>query len=183
MASFTKSDELKRHMSWDEYFMVMSHMVKTRSTCLRRAVGAVIIKGNHVIATGYNGAPSGLPHASEVGCIRNDRNIPSGHQVHICRGSHAEMNAIAHCARHGIAIDGSTLYCTTRPCSICLKLIINSGVKRVIFDEFYDDEIADLLIDESSSMIEFTQLQLRDIRKYEQLLSLFDELVMPIDKV
>ncbi len=161
--------------SWDDYFMLMSHMVKTRSTCIRRAVGAVLVKHNRVVATGYNGAPSGLPHASEVGCLRNDLEIPSGEKLHICRGSHGEMNAIAHCARHGIATDGCTLYSTTKPCSMCLKVIINAGIARVVYSESYNDVMADRIISEIGNKIEFVHLKVES-SEYVKMLRVFEHL-------
>lgn len=147
--------------SWDEYFMELARTVATRSTCLRRHVGAVIVKDKHILATGYNGAPRGLPHAGEVGCLREKMAIPSGQRPELCRGVHAEQNAITQAAQHGVAIVEGEIYCTTSPCSTCLKMIINAGIVRVVYEERYHDPMADLLAEESN--IEMVHLQkLRD---------------------
>ena len=129
--------------SWDEYFMEIAEIVKTRSTCLRRQVGAVIVKDNRIITTGYNGAPSGLRHCTDIGgCERERLHIPSGQRHELCRALHAEQNAIIQAANLGIPIEGSTLYSTTAPCSLCAKMLINAGVVRVVFDGEYPDERA-----------------------------------------
>ncbi|MDR3588321.1 MAG: cytidine/deoxycytidylate deaminase family protein [Negativicutes bacterium] len=128
--------------SWDEYFMDITLVVASRSTCLRRKVGAVVVKGKRLLTSGYNGAPQGLPHCGEVGCLREARGIPSGERHELCRGTHAEQNAIVQAALYGVAIDGATLYCTHQPCSGCTKMIINAGIKRIIYQEAYPDELA-----------------------------------------
>lgn len=128
--------------NWDEFFMAMATLTSEQSTCIRRKVGAVIIKDNRVLSTGYNGAPKGLKHCEEVGCLRQERNIPSGQHHEICRGAHAEQNAINNAAKHGISIEGSVLYCTTAPCSMCAKSIVNSGITMVIYHEGYSDELS-----------------------------------------
>jgi dCMP deaminase len=135
--------------SWDGYFMQFALLARSRATCIRRAVGAVIVKERHVLATGYNGAPKGLAHAEEVGCLRSALNIPSGTRHEICRGLHAEQNAIIQAAYHGIAIAGADMYVTTHPCSICAKMIINAGIQKVFFLEGYADPIAKMIIDEA----------------------------------
>ncbi len=135
--------------SWDKYFIDITRLVATRSTCLRRGVGALLVKGRNILATGYNGAPSGISHCSETGCIREELNIPSGERHELCRGLHAEQNAIIQAARHGVNIDGATLYCTTMPCVICAKMLINAGIRRVVFYEGYADELAREMIAES----------------------------------
>jgi len=122
--------------------MEITRIVAKRSTCLRRKVGAVIVKDKRILATGYNGAPSGLKHCEEVGCIRKENQIPSGQRHELCRGLHAEQNAIIQAALHGISIKDSTLYCTNSPCVICAKMIINAGIKEVIYEEGYDDPLA-----------------------------------------
>ena len=127
--------------SWDEYFMEMAELARTRTTCIRRGVGAVIVKDHRVLATGYNGTPNGLTHCSETGCLRAQMNIPSGQRAELCRGLHAEQNAIIQAARMGVNIDGAELYCTTQPCAICTKMIINAGIKRVVIKERYPDEL------------------------------------------
>lgn len=136
--------------SWDQYFMDITRLVATRSTCLRRQVGAVLVKGRNILATGYNGVPSGITHCDTDGCLRARLNVPSGERHELCRGLHAEQNAIIQAARHGINIDGATLYCTTMPCIICTKMIINAGINRVIYAEGYADELAREMIREAA---------------------------------
>jgi dCMP deaminase len=128
--------------SWDEYFMDITRVVASRSTCLRRQVGAVVVKGKRLLTSGYNGAHQGLPHCAEVGCLREARGIPSGERHELCRGTHAEQNAIVQAALYGVAIDGATLYCTHQPCSGCTKMIINAGIERIIYEQAYPDELA-----------------------------------------
>ena len=135
--------------SWPEYFMTIAEMVAKRSTCLRRHVGAILVKDKRILATGYNGAPAGLKHCEEVGCIRQNASIPSGERHELCRGLHAEQNAIIQAAYHGISIAGSTLYCTNKPCVICSKMLINAGIEKIFYKEGYDDPLADQMITES----------------------------------
>ena len=140
--------------SWDEYFMDMAELARKRTTCLRRGVGAVIVKDNRVIATGYNGTPKGITHCSETGCLREKLGVPSGQRHELCRGLHAEQNAIIQAACTGASIDGATLYCTTQPCSICSKMIINAGIKRIVIKESYPDELAESMIKESGIQVD-----------------------------
>lgn len=135
--------------SWDQYFMDITRLVATRSTCLRRQVGAVLVKDRNILATGYNGVPSGISHCDISGCLRERLQIPSGERHELCRGLHAEQNAIIQAARHGINIDGAILYCTTMPCIICTKMIINAGIRAVVYGEGYADELARDMINES----------------------------------
>ncbi|OPX36274.1 MAG: cytidine deaminase [Desulfobacteraceae bacterium 4484_190.2] len=135
--------------SWPEYFMTITEMVAKRSTCLRRHVGAILVKDKRILATGYNGAPTGIKHCEEVGCIRQNASIPSGERHELCRGLHAEQNAIIQAAYHGISIAGSTLYCTNKPCVICSKMLINAGIVKIFYEKFYDDALADQMITES----------------------------------
>ena len=128
--------------SWDQYFMDITHLLATRSTCIRRQVGAILVKDRNILATGYNGVPSGISHCDAVGCLRERLNVPSGERHELCRGLHAEQNAIIQAAKHGINIDGSTLYCTTMPCIICTKMLINAGISTVIYAEGYPDDLA-----------------------------------------
>ncbi|MHA1156098.1 MAG: deoxycytidylate deaminase [Candidatus Heimdallarchaeota archaeon] len=129
-----------------QYFTAMAELVSTRSTCLRRQFGCVIVQNGHAISTGYNGAPKGMPHCTDIGCLRDDLNIPSGTQHEICRGVHAEQNAIIQCAIHGESTKGATLYITGYPCKICAKMIINAMVERVVISGSYSDtEGIDLL--------------------------------------
>lgn len=122
--------------------MMMAGVAASRSTCTRRQVGAVIVLNSHIISTGYNGAPKGLPHCGEVGCLRTLLNVPSGERHEICRGSHAELNAIVQAASVGTATAGGTIYCTHEPCSFCTKAIINAGIQRVVYVHPYPDELA-----------------------------------------
>lgn len=142
--------------SWDEYFMKIAHLVKTRATCLRRQVGAVIVKDKNILATGYNGAPSKMAHCLDIGCLREKLGIPSGERHEICRGLHAEQNAIIQAALHGTRIKGSTLYCTNLPCIICTKMLINAGIERIIYEDGYPDPLAEeMLADSSIEVIKF----------------------------
>ena len=127
---------------WDDYFMNIAQLVATRSTCLRRSVGAVLVREKRLLATGYNGAPSGLRHCLDVGCFRQQNHIPSGERHELCRGLHAEQNAIIQAAMHGVSVKGASLYCTNHPCIICAKMIINAGISSVIIKEGYEDAMA-----------------------------------------
>ncbi|WP_018248204.1 deoxycytidylate deaminase [Orenia marismortui] len=140
--------------SWNNYFMEMTEVVAKRSTCLRRKVGALIVKDKRVLATGYNGAPSGLKHCKETGCLREQNNVPSGERHELCRGLHAEQNAIIQAALHGSSINGATLYCTHQPCILCTKMIINAGINRVVFKGAYPDELASKMMLEAGIKIE-----------------------------
>ena len=139
--------------SYDEYFMEMAHVVSKRSTCLRRKVGALLVKDKHILSTGYNGAPKGLAHCSEVGCIRKDQDIPSGQRHELCRGLHAEQNAIIQASVFGVSITGSVLYCTNTPCIVCAKMLINAGVQEIIYSGDYPDELASKILSESNIKI------------------------------
>jgi dCMP deaminase len=129
--------------------MAITQMVAKRSTCLRRQVGAVLVKDKRILCTGYNGAPAGLRHCEELGCLRLDTSVPSGMRHELCRGLHAEQNAIIQAAYHGISIAGSTLYCTNKPCVICSKMLINAGVQSIYYREGYDDPLADDMLEEA----------------------------------
>ena len=133
--------------SWDEYFMEIAELVAKRSTCLRRQVGAVLVKDRRLLTTGYNGAPSGLPHCGEVGCVRQNLAIPSGQRHELCRGLHGEQNAIIQAAVYGVSITGATLYVTVNPCAVCAKMLINAGVKKIITRGIYPDPLAQELLD------------------------------------
>jgi dCMP deaminase len=124
----------------DSYFMEISRVVASRSTCLHRQIGAVLVKGKQIVSTGYNGAPAGHPHCLEVGCAR--QNVPSGERSELCHAAHAEQNAINFAARFGIPIEGATLYTTTYPCSWCAKSIVNAGISRVVYLDDYPDPLA-----------------------------------------
>lgn len=139
--------------SWDSYFLEIASVVAGRSTCLRRQVGAVLVKDKRLLATGYNGAPTGLEHCLETGCLRQEKNIPSGERHELCRGLHAEQNAIIQAALHGVSIKGADLYCTHHPCSLCAKMLINAGIKRIILKEGYPDELARQLFTEAGIQV------------------------------
>jgi dCMP deaminase len=128
--------------SWDEYFIQVAELVSSRSTCLRRKVGAVLVKERRILATGYNGAPSGLAHCDETGCLRETLGISSGEKHELCRGLHAEQNVLLQAALHGIGVKDSSLYLTCTPCSICAKMIINAGIKEIIYKDSYPDKMA-----------------------------------------
>lgn len=151
--------------SWDQYFIDITHLVATRSTCLRRQVGALIVKDRCILATGYNGTPSGITHCEDVGCLRDRMKIPSGERHELCRGLHAEQNAIIQAARHGVNIDGSTLYCTTMPCIICTKMLINAGIRRFVFEEGYSDELARDMVAEAGIEVSHFVRENNEVRK------------------
>lgn len=140
---------IKERPPWDEYFMQIARVVATRSTCLRRQVGAVLVKDKRILTTGYNGAPRGLPHCLEVGCLREQLGIPSGERQELCRGLHAEQNAIIQAAYYGVSIAGATLYCTHQPCITCAKMLINAGIEKIIYEEAYPDELAEKMLREA----------------------------------
>lgn len=143
------SDISNPRPSWPEYFMSITQLVAKRSTCKRRHVGAILVKEKRVLATGYNGAPAGLKHCEEIGCLREDSSIPSGERHELCRGLHAEQNVIIQAAYHGIPINGSILYCTNKPCVICTKMIINAGIVGIYYEDGYDDSLADQMLKEA----------------------------------
>ena len=143
--------------SWETYFMDITALVAKRTTCLRRAVGAIIVKDKRILSTGYNGAPSHIRHCREVGCLREQMKVPSGQRHELCRGIHAEQNAIIQAAYYGVSIKGATLYCTTQPCSICAKMIINAGLKEIIYASGYADPMAIEMLEEAGvALIRFT---------------------------
>ena len=127
---------------WDEYFMSIVDLVAQRSTCLRRHVGAVIVKDKRILTTGYNGAPSGVAHCQDVGCLRETLSIPAGERHEICRGIHAEQNAIIQAATFGVSISGGIIYTTHQPCFICTKMLINAHISKIIYKEPYPDKFA-----------------------------------------
>ena len=129
--------------------MSIAEQVSTRSTCIRRHIGAVLVKDKRILATGYNGVPQGLAHCTEVGCLREQRGIPSGTRHELCRGIHAEQNAVIQAARHGTPIDGSTAYCTHQPCVLCAKILLNAGVVDIVFRDAYPDPLAEEMLAEA----------------------------------
>lgn len=139
--------------SWETYFMDIALLVAKRSTCLRRSVGSAIVKDKRVLSTGYNGAPTGIKHCAETGCIREQLNLPSGERHELCRGIHAEQNAIIHAALHGVSIKGATLFCTNLPCSICAKMIINAGIEKIVHQDGYADHMSTEMFEEAGIQV------------------------------
>jgi len=135
--------------SWDSYFLEIARVVASRSTCLRRQVGAVLVMDRRLLTTGYNGSPRGLTHCEEIGCLREKRQVPPGERHELCRGLHAEQNAIAQAAQHGISVAGGTLYVTHQPCVMCAKMIINAGIVCIIYKGDYPDALALELLNEA----------------------------------
>lgn len=136
-----KKPKLKRP-KWDNYFLGIAKLVSERSTCLRRKVGSILVRDNRILATGYNGAPSGITHCAQTGCLREKLKIPSGQRHELCRGLHAEQNAIMQAALHGVTVKGSKLYSTIQPCIICAKMLINAGIKEIVITKGYPDKMA-----------------------------------------
>jgi dCMP deaminase len=142
----------------DNYFMNIAIMVASRTTCLRRHVGSVIVQGKQIVSTGYNGSPQGMPHCIDIGCAREG--VPSGERSELCRGAHAEQNAINFAAQYGISIKGATIYTTHLPCSWCSKSIVNSGILRVVFLHDYPDPASKEILG---------TIGLEEIRDFEKL--------------
>ncbi len=158
----SREKSIEQRPSWDEYFMEAAELASTRSSCLRRHVGAVIVKDKRIIATGYNGAPAGLAHCGELGgCLREKLGVPSGQRHELCRAVHAEQNAIIQAAAMGISIEGANMYITHQPCSVCAKMIINAGIDKIIVKEGYPDEMAIELLHEAGKRV----IMLKDLLK------------------
>ena len=134
-----KNIRKRKRQSIDEYFLKVASVVAERSTCRRHHIGAIAVRDKHILATGYNGAPSGFPDCLELGCQRNDLNLPSAEKPEICRGVHAEQNVIIQAALHGVSLDGSTIYATHTPCNQCAKMLVNAKIKRYVSYNRYDD--------------------------------------------
>ena len=147
-----KRKKIKRP-DWDEYFLDIAKLVAKRSTCLRRQVGALIVKNRRILTTGYNGTPSGITHCEVTGCLREKLKVPSGERHELCRGLHAEQNAIIQAALYGVNIEGGTLYCTNQPCSICAKMLINAGIKEIMMKSGYPDQMAREFFDEAGILV------------------------------
>lgn len=145
-----------RRPSWKEYFMDIALLVARRSTCRRRRVGAIMVRDKRILATGYNGAPTGLPHCLDIGCLREELEIPSGERHELCRGLHAEQNVIIQAAYHGVSVKGATLYCTNLPCSICSKMLINAGIRDIIYQEGYADHMTEEML--SAARVKLIQI-------------------------
>ncbi len=143
----------RRRPSWDEYFLQLARQAATRSTCLRRQVGAVLVGDKRILATGYNGAPRGVAHCLDTGCLREQLGIPSGERHELCRAIHAEQNAVIQAAVHGVAIEGATLYCTHHPCILCAKILINCGVREIHYLEGYPDELSRQMLAEAEVVL------------------------------
>lgn len=143
------SDKGRHRPDWDQYFLEIAHVVAKRSTCKRRQIGAVIVRDRRILTTGYNGAPSGLAHCLEVGCLRDQLGIPSGTRTEMCRALHSEMNAIIQAAQHGVSTKGATLYCTHQPCSVCARMLINAGITRIVYTGPYPDDFSMELLREA----------------------------------
>ena len=137
----------EKRPSWETYFMNITTLVAQRSTCTRRAVGAIIVKDKRILSTGYNGAPSGIQHCLDVGCLRENMRVPSGERHELCRGIHAEQNAIIQAAYHGVSVKGAVLFCTNLPCSICAKMIINAGIRKIYYQSGYADRLSREMLD------------------------------------
>ncbi len=138
---------------WDEYFLDIAKLVAKRSTCLRRQVGALIVKNRRILTTGYNGTPTGITHCEVVGCLRKKLKVPSGERHELCHGLHAEQNSIIQAALYGVNIEGGTLYCTNQPCSICAKMLINAGIKEIVIESGYPDKMAREFFDEAGILV------------------------------
>jgi len=161
-----KKEIKNKRPSWDEYFIKIAALVSERSTCLRHHVGAIIVKDRRILTTGYNGAPAGTKDCLELGCLRNQLNIPSGERHEICRAIHAEQNAIIQAAKHGEDVSDATIYCTHTPCIICAKMMINAGIKKIVTYSNYPDiggvkellkeaEVELVIVDKPSDKIDF----------------------------
>jgi dCMP deaminase len=141
--------------TWDQYFMSIAKLASTRSTCLRRKVGAVIVKNKRILSTGYNGAPRNLQHCLEIGCLREKLNIKSGERHELCRAIHAEQNAVIQAAVSGVSIENADIYCTTFPCVLCSKIIINAGIRKITVIEGYPDELSQQMLDEAGIEVRY----------------------------
>ena len=151
LTHFERLESGEDRPTFHEVFMEIAYTWAKRATCLRRRVGAVIAKDKQQLTAGYNGAPRGVPHCAEMGgCLRAKLGIPSGQRAEICRGTHAEQNAITQAAKFGISIEGSTLYCNTFPCVICAKMILNAGITTVVYDSDYDDPLSKEILGQQS---------------------------------
>ena len=143
---------------WDEYFLNIAKLVSERSTCLRRNVGAILVKDKKILATGYNGAPTNIMHCSKTGCIRIKLNVPSGQRHELCRGLHAEQNSLLQAALHGVSAKESILYSTIQPCIICAKMLINAGIKKIVILGKYPDKMSASFLKEAKVKIKTKKL-------------------------
>lgn len=160
-----KVKKLKR-LDTDEYFLKIASVVAERSTCRRHHIGAIAVKDKHILATGFNGAPSGFKDCLELGCLRNDLNLPSAEKPEICRGVHAEQNVIVQASLHGVSLEGSTIYCTHTPCVLCAKMLVNARIKRYVSYNKYDDTTLRAFVNLSGFMDLFQEAGIKsDINK------------------
>jgi dCMP deaminase len=150
---------------WDHYFMRMATLAASRSTCVRRHVGAVVVKDRMVLSTGYNDTPRGLRNCGEGGCDRCASGVPSGQSLDTCLCLHAEMNAIIQAAYHGVAIAGATIYITHQPCLTCAKMIINVGIRRIVFAGEYPDPLAREVLAQAGVALEQISVDLLPVAK------------------
>ena len=157
---------MKNRPGWHQYFMEMAYLASTRSTCLRREVGAVIVKDNQIISTGYNGAPKHIRHCAITGCLREQLNVPSGERHELCRGVHAEQNAVIQAAINGTSIRGASLYCTNQPCVICSKILINAEIKTIYITEPYEDKLAQELLAEAEVEMNIVNRETGTLKKF-----------------
>ena len=148
-ATIESKEKINNRPDWDTYFLDIVELVSRRSTCLRRAVGAGLVRDRRILATGYNGAPSKLQHCLDIGCLREQLKVPSGERHELCRGLHAEQNAIIQAALHGVSTKDASLYCTNHPCVICAKMIINAGIIRIVIRDNYSDPLAAEMLKEA----------------------------------
>ena len=159
--NLTKSARRKeKRPKVDDYFMKIALVVSERATCRRHSVGAVIVKDRIILGTGYNGAPRGLRHCEEVGCVRKENNIESGTRHELCRGVHAEQNAVIQGAYFGVSIKGGTVYTTNFPCVLCAKILLNAGIEEIVYLNAYVDELSKQILDEAGIKV----------RRYERTL-------------
>ena len=163
-SQISKSTGRTDRPSWDEYFLSIAAKVRERSTCLRRQVGAIVVKDKRILSTGYNGAPKGMAHCVEIGCLREKDDVPAGQRHELCRGIHAEQNAIVQAAAFGVSIKESTLYCTHFPCVLCTKMLINAGIKRLVAMEAYPDDLSASMLKEAG--IDVCVMDLRDFESF-----------------
>ncbi|MFO7896301.1 MAG: cytidine/deoxycytidylate deaminase family protein [Candidatus Cloacimonadales bacterium] len=158
---------MQNRPSWHQYFMKMATLAAERSTCLRRKVGAIIVRNNQILSTGYNGAPKNVPHCAETGCLRAQMKVPSGERHELCRGVHAEQNAIIQAAVNGTSISEAVLYCTNQPCIICSKLLINSEIKTIYIAEAYPDELAQKMLKEAGIEMNMIDMETGEIQRLQ----------------
>lgn len=147
---------------WDEYFLGIAQLVSKRSTCLRRKVGALVVKDRRILATGYNGTPSGIRHCFDVGCLREKLKVPSGERHELCRGLHAEQNVLLQASLHGVSLRDGVLYVTNQPCIICAKMIINAGIKEVVMLDHYPDPMALAFLKEAKVKMRKAKLKMKN---------------------